>query len=84
MNQKLQESHGSKKIRSIRGIGLYQGFSTDYKAEIFNRALNEEDLLLLGAGPVSFRFRPTLDVEDAEIELMLQKLDNVLKKIGEH
>ena len=37
-------------------------------------ALEDEDLLLLGAGTESVRFRPPLDVTLPEIDLLLAKL----------
>ena len=68
-------------IANVRGLGLYQGFSLvepGAKAQLLDIALEQEDLLLLGAGTRSIRFRPPLDVSHAEIDLMLDKLGRTL------
>ena len=65
------------KLYNIRGWGLYQGFSLrrpEQKARLLAMALEDEDLLLLGAGTESVRFRPPLDVTLPEIDLLLAKL----------
>jgi len=71
-------------IYNIRGMGLYQGFSLKErknKAQLIDNALNEENLLLLGAGDHSIRFRPSIDVTPLEINLLIEKLDRLLKKM---
>lgn len=71
----------SELIANVRGLGLYQGFSMQHaedKAILINTALEKENLLLLGAGKDSIRFRPPLDVSEAEIEDMLARLDRLL------
>lgn len=68
-------------IANVRGLGLYQGFSlveASAKSRLLEIALEQENLLLLGAGTRSIRFRPPLDVSHAEIDLMLEKLGRVL------
>ena len=45
-------------------------------------ALDEEDLLLLGVGTQSIRFRPPLDVSAADIELLLEKLRHLLVRLA--
>ena len=65
------------KLYNIRGWGLYQGFSLrrpEQKARLLAMALEDEELLLLGAGTESIRFRPPLDVSLPEIDLLLAKL----------
>ena len=65
------------KLYNIRGWGLYQGFSLrrpEQKARLLAMALEDEGLLLLGAGTESVRFRPPLDVTLPEIDLLLAKL----------
>ncbi|KAK3286741.1 hypothetical protein CYMTET_5719 [Cymbomonas tetramitiformis] len=79
--RRLQEKHGNDMVRNVRGIGLYQGFTTDEKSQICEIALQTESLFLLGAGPSTIRFRPPLDVTIEEIELMLSKLDVVLCRV---
>lgn len=68
-------------IGNVRGLGLYQGFSLlepSHKSKLIELALEQENLLLLGAGKFSIRFRPPLDVSLAEIDLLLEKLDRLL------
>jgi L-lysine 6-transaminase len=72
-----------QQVKNIRGAGLYQGFSLPtpaQKADVVERALQEEDLLLLGAGRRSVRFRPHLNVTDADTDLLIEKLRRVLSK----
>jgi L-lysine 6-transaminase len=71
----------SPKIFNVRGLGLYQGFSLDTaerKSELIDRALEDHDLLLLGAGKRSIRTRPNLHVTNEEIDLFIDLLDKCL------
>ncbi len=68
-------------VKNVRGAGLYQGFSLPtpaQKAEVVERALQQEDLLLLGAGRRSIRFRPHLNVTNEDTDLLIEKLRRVL------
>jgi L-lysine 6-transaminase len=59
------------KVRNIRGLGLYQGFSLATPAardRLVEHALQRQDLLLLGAGADSVRLRPNLSVTTADID----------------
>lgn len=79
----LRERHPGL-MGNVRGLGLYQGFSLAdpaLKARLIESALEDEDLLLLGAGSDSIRFRPALDVTEAEIDLMLDKLGRIAAKL---
>ena len=70
---------------NIRGMGLYQGFSlrsATAKRLLTKIALETEDMLLLGAGAQSIRFRPVLDVTIEDIKLMLDKLGRCLEKLS--
>lgn len=65
-------------------MGLYQGFTLRRPADrtrLLELALQEEQLLLLGAGVQTIRFRPMLDVTLAEIGLMLERLDRSLARL---
>ena len=69
-------------IYNVRGLGLYQGFSLrspEAKADLINRALNERNLLLLGAGRQSIRTRPNLSVTNDEIDAFLGILKDLLE-----
>ena len=71
-------------IYNVRGLGLYQGFSVrqpEHRQRLLDIALQEEDLLLLGAGTDTIRLRPSLSVTIEDIHLFLQKLDRVLKRV---
>ena len=71
-------------IGHVRGLGLYQGFTVREarnKGRLIDIALETEALLLLGAGVDSIRFRPPLDVTEAEIDEMVGKLDRVLQRL---
>jgi L-lysine 6-transaminase len=73
-------------ITNVRGMGLYQGFSflrSEDKSALQRHALQREDLLLLGAGTHSIRLRPNLGVTEAEIDLLLEKLERCLRAIHE-
>jgi L-lysine 6-transaminase len=73
-----------KLIFNVRGLGLYQGFSMRNPANR-NRlkaiALQEHQMLILGAGVQSIRFRPVLDVTMADIDEMLERLDQSLANL---
>ena len=71
-------------ISNVRGLGLYQGFTMNDRANkgrLVDIALETEDLLLLGAGTDSIRFRPPLDVTGAEIDEMLLRLERALGRL---
>jgi len=79
----LRERHPGL-MGNVRGLGLYQGFSLADpadKARLIDSALEDENLLLLGAGSDSIRFRPALDVTEAEIDLLLEKLGRLLARL---
>jgi L-lysine 6-transaminase len=78
--QELQR-RSPDRLENVRGLGLYQGFtlrSPIRKSAFLERALEEEDLLLLGAGTDSIRLRPALDVSKQDIQLLLEKLERLL------
>jgi L-lysine 6-transaminase len=71
------------RIGNVRGLGLYQGFSLKpplTSGQFTHRALEEEQMLLLGAAGHSVRLRPNLNVTLADIQLLLEKLDAILAK----
>jgi L-lysine 6-transaminase len=73
----------SKILFNPRGIGLYQGFSLQSpfsKSKFLDDALEQESLLMLGAGTNSIRLRPTLSVTNEEIDLLIEKLTNCLHR----
>ena len=71
-------------IFNVRGMGLYQGFSLRRESDLprlRDIALQQENMLLLGAGQQTIRLRPMLDVTSDEIRLMLEKLERCLKQL---
>lgn len=78
--RKVLRNHPGK-ATNVRGFGLYQGFSLDTperKKAVISQALEEESLLLLGAGTRTVRTRPNLSVTAEDIDLFSEKLDRVL------
>ena len=72
-------------ITNVRGMGLYQGFSfrrAEDKRAFQRHAMQQEDLLLLGAGTHSIRLRPNLEVTDADTDLLLEKMDYSLRALS--
>jgi L-lysine 6-transaminase len=68
-------------VQNVRGAGLYQGFdlaTPRLKGAIVESALQEERLLLLGAGRRSIRLRPNLHVNAGDIDLLMEKLGRLL------
>ena len=71
-------------LRNVRGLGLYQGFTLGdpaARARLTEVALQEHDLLLLGAGADSIRTRPNLSVTSAEIDRFLSVLHVCFEKL---
>ena len=72
-------------IQHVRGMGLYQGFSTgspDRKSALISAARDRFDLLLLGAGTMSIRTRPNLSVTAEDIDRFLSLLDACVTDLG--
>ena len=68
-------------VYNVRGLGLYQGFSfrrAEDKTAFQRHALQREDLLLLGAGTHTIRLRPNLEVTEADVDLLLEKMGRSL------
>ncbi|MBS1706407.1 MAG: aminotransferase class III-fold pyridoxal phosphate-dependent enzyme [Armatimonadetes bacterium] len=79
----LVEKHPTV-VQNVRGMGLYQGFqlfSPAAKREFMRIALEEHQLLLLGAGIQSIRTRPNLSVTREEISEFLAILDQICSKM---
>lgn len=71
-----------KLMGNVRGLGLYQGFSLrkpEWKQALIRKALEDEQMLLLGAGPDTIRLRPSLSVTIEDIDLFSQKLERLLE-----
>jgi L-lysine 6-transaminase len=73
-----------EKMRNVRGVGLYQGFSLaspQMKSALIDTALERENLILLGAGRVNIRLRPNLNVTRDDIDQLADKLRRVFKNL---
>ncbi len=80
--QKLVDKHAI--LSNVRGLGLYQGVSLDTperKARLIEVALEQFNLLLLGAGSRSIRTRPNLSVTAEEVDQFLDLLDQALEEV---
>ena len=74
----------SGRLYNVRGQGLYQGFSLAPPAarnRLEELALQEENLLLLGAGADSIRLRPNLSVTESDIAQLLEMLGRCLRRL---
>lgn len=72
-------------IQHVRGMGLYQGFSTgspERKSAMISAARDRFDLLLLGAGTMSIRTRPNLSVTAEDVDRFLSLLDACVTDLG--
>ncbi len=72
------------KICNVRGLGLYQGLTVlgaGNKGQLVDLALEQESLLLLGAGSDSIRFRPPLDVTLGDIDELIVRLGRLLTRL---
>lgn len=70
---------------NVRGMGLYQGFSLDTparKSALIEAALQNEDLLLLGAGRRSIRTRPNLSITEGDVDRLIPCLDRALARVA--
>jgi L-lysine 6-transaminase len=73
-----------EKLYNIRGAGLYLGFSlfsSESRKALVERALQRENLLLLGAGTFSVRLRPNLHVSLADIDVFAEKLERLFSDL---
>ncbi len=82
--ERLVERH-ARLIYNPRGLGIYRGFSLHppaTKSNFLDIALEQESLLMLGAGTNSIRLRPSLSITDEEIDLLLEKLHRCAASLG--
>jgi L-lysine 6-transaminase len=73
-----------KLVYNVRGMGLYQGFSlvhAEHKRTLVQRALEDEELVLLGAGTRSIRLRPNLNVTEADVDELGVRLRRLLCRL---
>lgn len=81
--KELSEKHPDK-ISNTRGLGLFCAFdcsNTEMRNEVTKKSL-EKNLLILGCGEKSIRFRPPINISKAEIEEGIEILDKVFQDIN--
>lgn len=79
------ESRFPALMYNVRGLGLYQGWSMrtpGLRDRLQETALQDQALLLLGAGTDTIRLRPVLDVTEEEIDLLAQRLEAALAALA--
>jgi len=80
--KELNEKYPDK-VSNTRGMGLFCAFDckdAEMRGKVTTKAL-ENDLIILGSGEKSIRFRPPINVSKEEIDLGAEILDRVLKDI---
>ena len=75
-----QELSDVEAVREIRGRGLLIGIDLRRRAASSLRALTEEGVLALGAGPTVIRLLPPLVIQAAEWQWTLEKVVRVLRR----
>jgi L-lysine 6-transaminase len=81
---KTLESRFGSLIFNVRGMGVYQGFTLRrpwWRDRLVEMALEDEGMLLLGAGRSSIRLRPPLDVTAQDADMMLARLATCLERL---
>ena len=71
-------------VTDVRGRGLMCAFTlpdAGLRGAVITALRQEEDVLLLGCGTRSVRFRPALTVTDADLEAGVAALDRVLTRL---
>ena len=73
-------------VEQVRGRGLMCAFSlpdTGSRDAVLTSLRDDERVLLLGSGSRSIRFRPALNVSEAELEAGVAALDRVLEGLAQ-
>ncbi|WP_322508765.1 acetylornithine/succinylornithine family transaminase [Anaerolinea sp.] len=67
-------------IREVRGLGLMAGVELKQKVTPYLQALMQEGVLALPAGLTVMRFLPPLVIEPADLEIVIEVLQRVLRE----
>ncbi len=80
MLKELEQKY-SNKIFNARGLGLMCAFdlASSQKRDELKKKLNENNLIILGCGEKSIRFRPPLIISSEEINEAINIIDKTLK-----
>ncbi len=68
----------SRRIREVRGLGLMIGIELREKAAPYLRALLEQGIIALPAGPTVIRLLPPLIITEQELDRVIEALHTVL------
>ncbi len=80
--EKLNELKGKYKcIKDVRGMGLLNGIEVDFNAEDLINKLIEKNIITVPAGTNVVRFLPPLIVKKEHIDIVIEILDEILKKL---
>jgi len=71
-------SIGSPKVREVRGLGLLQGIELKENAGPTLKALQDHDVLALGAGPTVVRYLPPLVITAAQVDAVIEATRSAL------
>ncbi|HEX4743289.1 MAG TPA: aspartate aminotransferase family protein [Candidatus Limnocylindria bacterium] len=63
---------GSTKVREVRGLGLLAGIELKENAGPTLRALQEQGVLALGAGPTVVRYLPPLVITEQQVDRVIE------------
>ena len=63
---------GSSKVREVRGLGLLAGIELKENAGPTLRALQDQGVLALGAGPTVVRYLPPLVITEAQVTRVIE------------
>jgi acetylornithine/LysW-gamma-L-lysine aminotransferase len=69
----------SQRIREVRGLGLMLGIELREKAAPYLRALLDQGIIALPAGPTVIRLLPPLVIEQQELDHAVDTLQSVLQ-----
>jgi acetylornithine/LysW-gamma-L-lysine aminotransferase len=72
----------ARRVREVRGLGLMIGIELREKSAPYLRALLEQGIIALPAGPSVIRLLPSLVMTDQEADHMLDVLESVLGNGG--
>jgi predicted acetylornithine/succinylornithine family transaminase len=76
----LQEiAKGKNTVRDVRGRGLMVGVELDVEAKPLSLVLAEKGFLAVPAGSNVLRFVPALNIPEADLQRMLEVLEDVLQ-----
>ena len=78
LRERLAETCGSPHVLEVRGAGLLVGLELDIAAADVVKAGYEQGLLLVGAGPNVLRLAPPLIISRAEIDQVVERLQQIL------